>query len=150
MILSAPTVIGDYDHSSGFERLVKHLEQAQLVLNVQNGIATVDHIVELFRVVHKRGIFNVKVAPVLDQRWFHITQVLGNVDHVLRQVKAVDIHAIIPCHVKGGTTDATTNIQDLVTLLMKKRLIKYTQSLILCYCHRFIPGGPTSFRWEAF
>ena len=83
MILSAPAVIGDDHHSSGFERLVKHFEEAQLILNVQNGITAVNHIVELFRVIHKSGIFNIKVASVLDQRWFHITQVLGNVDHVL-------------------------------------------------------------------
>ena len=84
MILSAPAVIRDDNHSSRFQGLVKHLEEAQLVFDMQNGIPTVDHIVELFRVLHQGCIFHVEVAPVLDQRWFDIPQVLSNVDHVLR------------------------------------------------------------------
>ena len=84
MILIASAIIRDDNHTTRFQSVVKGPEQTQLVLDMQNGVATINHIVELIRIVHKRGVFDVEIDSVLDQSSLIVAEILSDVDHVDR------------------------------------------------------------------
>ena len=81
----------------GFEELAKELF---LVSDVEDGVTTVDHVIEVVRVLHGQSILNVELDPVLHSRLHLRPVVLGNANHVGGQVNAMNIYSIVPGHVE--------------------------------------------------
>ena len=75
-------IISDDHFTTWFQSSVKHFKQSLLILDMQNGISAVDHIIKLIRVVHKSSIFNIELDSMFNVSLLLHSEVIGNIDHV--------------------------------------------------------------------
>ena len=126
--LVSMTVIRDDHFSTRFQSFEKLVKEILFILDMQNGVPAVDHIIESFWIIHKSGILDVKMATVLDIGRLQVSQVIGNVDHIVGQVHSINLNAIVLGHIKGRSTNATANVQNLV-IGLQGRWIKFLAEL---------------------
>ena len=105
-----------------FQTLEELLKEAVLVIHVQYSISAVDNIIEAVWILHRLGILDMKLYPMLHSSTHLVSPLIGNLNHVLAQVNAVHMKPVLAGCIKGGPSNAAANIQHLhATLTLKRR-----------------------------
>ena len=119
-----------------FQTLEELLKEAVLVIHVQYGISAVDNVIEAVWILHRLGILDMKLYPMLHSSTHLVPPLICNLNHVLAQVNAVHVKPVLAGCIKGRPSDAAANIQHLHTILT------LTRSFALSYCMEFIRFYP--------
>ena len=107
------------------------LEEALLVIHVQNSISAVHHVVKAVRVLHRCGVLHMKLDPMSHSRAHLVSPLIGDVNHVLAQVDAIHQQPVLAGSVEGRSSDATADIQHLHATLMQEYLAKFMLDVCL-------------------
>ena len=92
--LVSVTVVRDQKTTAGLQSSQELGEEFVLLRDVEDGVATVDDVVEVVRVVHGEGVLNVELGSVLHGRLHLLPVVVSDGDHVGGQVDTVNIHHV--------------------------------------------------------
>ena len=104
-----------------FQTVEELLKEALLVIHVQDGISAVDNVIEAVWILHRLGILDMKLYPMLHSSTHLVPPLIGNLNHVLAQVNAVHVKPVLAGCIKGGPSDAAANIQHLHATLKLNR-----------------------------
>ena len=119
-----------------FQTLEELLKEALLVIHVQYGVSAVDNVIEAVWILHRLGILDMKLYPMLHSSTHLVPPLIGNLNHILAQVNAVHVKPVLAGCIKGGPSDAAANIQHLHATLELNREIMQSLSIILKLRHQ--------------
>ena len=106
-----------------FQTLEELLKEALLVIHVQYGVSAVDNVIEAVWILHRLGILDMKLYPMLHSSTHLVPPLIGNLNHILAQVNAVHVKPVLAGCIKGRPSDAAANIQHLHATLKLNREI---------------------------
>ena len=106
-----------------FQTVEELLKEALLVIHVQDGISAVDNVIEAVWILHRLGILDMKLYPMLHSSTHLVPPLIGNLNHVLAEVNAVHVKPVLAGCIKCGPSDAAANIQHLHATLKLNREI---------------------------